>query len=157
VEQFVIERIDPDDIPLIHTVAGWYLREWNIPRERTETRLRDFGKNGFPFHLVLCEGNVPVATAGLYSEVGLHTFYPEYGKVGPWVALVYTVPEMRGRGIGALLCNTLEQMAGELGFNHLYLYTYTAEALYLRLGYQVMERVNYRGNDEVIMKKAIAC
>lgn len=153
--QYTIERIDPDDAELIPLLAGWYLREWEIPVARTEGRLRNFPRDGFPFHLVLMEHGLPIATGGLYREVGLHMFYPEYKKVGPWIALLYTIPEKRGLGIGAGLCEYLGQMALALGFDEVYLYTHTAERLYRRLNYQPIERLNYRGNDEVVMKKRL--
>lgn len=153
--QYTIERVDPGDTALIRLLAGWYLNEWAIPAERTEERLRNFPRDGFPFHLVLKEQGQPVATGGLYNEVSLHHFYPEYKKVGPWIALLYTIPEKRGRGTGAFLCEHLEQIAMSQGFDEVYLYTYTAEPLYLRLNYQPIERLNYRGNEEVVMKKTI--
>ncbi|MDN5200229.1 GNAT family N-acetyltransferase [Fulvivirgaceae bacterium BMA10] len=153
-----IKKIDPQDKPLMELIASWYYKEWSIPIDNTLKSLNEFKKQGFPFQLVIKENNIPVATAtgGLYRKVGLHHVFPQYQKYGPWIALLYTIPEKRGQGLGAVLCKSIEEMALELEFKKIYLYTFTAERLYLRLNWQPIKRIVYRAHDTVIMKKELA-
>jgi len=66
---------------------------------------------------------------------------------------VYTVPEKRRQGYGALLCRFIEHHAREIGIVEMYLFTDTAEPLYLRLGWQVIERLVLGTRKIVVMKK----
>jgi GNAT superfamily N-acetyltransferase len=99
--------------------------------------------------------NLPIATAGLYHYVGLHDYFPKYKEYPLWLALVYTLPEYRGKGYGSMLCEKIQTLVGDLGFNEIWLFTDTAESLYQRLGWQVVERITLKHRNIVIMKKNI--
>jgi GNAT superfamily N-acetyltransferase len=77
----------------------------------------------------------------------------------PWLASVFVAPEHRRRGIGAALVERVMTEARSLRTPRLYLYTAGAGALYLRLGWSVMERTFYRplwGEQEItIMQLAV--
>jgi GNAT superfamily N-acetyltransferase len=62
----------------------------------------------------------------------------------PWLAGVFVAPEHRSHGIGAALVERVVQEARALGILRLYLYTSGSGALYLRLGWSVVERTFYR-------------
>jgi GNAT superfamily N-acetyltransferase len=73
-------------------------------------------------------------------------------ELSPWLAGVFVPREHRRRGIGAALVERVVQEARSLGVQRLYLYTPGFGALYLRLGWSVLERTFYRelwGNTEV--------
>lgn len=156
-EELTIERVNPADIELITQIANWYFDEWKIPTEKTIKRISKYKKTGYPFHIVVKKDGKPIATGGLYTDdgMGLPTLMPAYrNKYEPWIALLYTIPEIRGKGLGAILTTIVEELGAELGFNTQYLYTFTAESLYTRLGWEVIERLTYNGNENtVVMRK----
>ncbi len=148
-------RIKPEDKAILEQVAEWYLKEWNMTPETTIQRLSHFPTKGIPFHLLMTVDGIPVATGGLAHEVSLMKEEPRLKIYQPWLALVYTTPENQNKGYGTMLCQKIEEMAKELGVKEYYLFTYTAEKLYLKLGWQVMERFVARGKSMVVMKKEL--
>lgn len=140
--------------PYLPLICDWYADEWNIPAERTRQRLSKC-RGGIPLQLLVFLDDVPVATGGIHHEVNMPKVYPEFLQYGPWVALVYTAPAYRNRGIGAYLCDCLDQEATKNNLHRYYLYTYTAENLYRRKGWQEMRRIIYRGEDTVVMTKQL--
>ena len=79
--------------------------------------------------------------------------------LSPWLAGVFVAPEQRRRGIGEALVERVVQETRALSILQLYLYTAGSGALYLRLGWSVVERTFYRelwGEQEItIMKLAM--
>lgn len=147
--------VRPDDTETIELIAGWYFDEWAIPRERTISRLKNHPNEDILFQVILKQGNNPIATGGLYNNVGILQVHPKYKELSPWVALLYTSREYRNNGFGTKLLEEIKEAARERQISTLYLYTFTAEILYIRNGWTVMERVDYRGQDTVVMKKEI--
>lgn len=60
--------------------------------------------------------------------------------LGPWLAGVYVVPAFRGQGHATRLVRAVEDVARETAIPTLWLYTRTAEPLYSRCGWNVVER-----------------
>lgn len=147
--------VKPGDTELIGQIAAWYLDEWHIPEQNTIDRLTNMPEDGIPFHIVLKVNGVPVCTGGLHHDVGLVRIEPRFAPLGPWVALIYTVPAFRGQGLGAKMCTLVEEHARSLGLTELFLYTATAEKLYARLGWIAGERLIYRELDTVVMWKQL--
>lgn len=143
----------PEMAPLI---ASWYEKEWKIAREVTLSSLSGKMTTSFPFQIVCYSNGEPVGTAGLYDMVGLLRADPSFATYQPWLALVYTDPAFRGKGIGAWMCKEMDRLTLRAGFKRYYLYTFTAESLYRRLGWIEMDRVNYHGNDTVVMYRDLA-
>lgn len=150
-----IQKVESGDHAFIELISDWYLKEWSIPVEKTHLRLSNIPNDDVIFQLILMEDRVPVSTGGLYNILNLHNVYPEFKKLGPWVALLYTREESRGRGFGNLLLQKTEDISQEMGFKEIYLHTFTAERLYLRNKWEVVERAPYKGNITVIMKKEL--
>jgi GNAT superfamily N-acetyltransferase len=76
--------------------------------------------------------------------------------LGPWLGGIYIKQPQRGLGIGAQIVTALERQACALGVTALYLSADTAEAFYLRLGWQVMERLESLGvRDVALMTKKL--
>jgi GNAT superfamily N-acetyltransferase len=137
----------------IPTVARWHHAEWGHlrPGETVEDRAarveRACGHREIPTTFVAVDGGEPVGCASLIEHDMLTR--PE---LSPWLAGVFVLPEHRKRGIGAALVKRVIQEARALGTPRLYLYTSGFGALYLRLGWSVVERTFYRplwGNVEV--------
>ncbi len=80
---------------------------------------------------------------------------PQFNIYGPWLALVYTTTENRNKGYGALLCEKIEEHAKELKLKEIYLFTHTAESLYIRLGWTPFERLAIKDINIVVMKKEL--
>jgi GNAT superfamily N-acetyltransferase len=97
--------------------------------------------------------DLPIATGGIYNHVSLLDKEPRFREHKHWLALVYTVPEFRGKGVGADLCGYIEQHAQTLGLEQIHLFTHTAERLYKRLGWQELERLRAGEKDIVVMQK----
>jgi len=141
---------NPDLIPLI---ANWYHSEWNIPIETSINGLKEKLNKKIPLQLVVFLDETPVATGGLYEKVRLLDVEPKFKQYGPWLALLYTVPSYRGKGIGAYLCRSLDAQVVKQGLAKYYLYTYTAGRFYVRQGWNILENIVYKSNYTVVMYK----
>ncbi|MFN6969704.1 MAG: GNAT family N-acetyltransferase [Rheinheimera sp.] len=76
--------------------------------------------------------------------------------LSPWLGGIYIKEQQRGLGLGALIVTALEQKACALGVAALYLSADTAEGFYQRLGWQVLERLDFLGvRDVVLMTKQL--
>jgi GNAT superfamily N-acetyltransferase len=69
----------------------------------------------------------------------------------PWLGGLLVLPEWRNRGIGTMLTHRATDEARRLNISPLYLWTHSAERLYRKLGWQVVERTNYFGKEAVVM------
>jgi len=69
--------------------------------------------------------------------------------------LVYTIPDNRKKGLGALICNYIQNHVKKLGIKEMYLFTDTAESLYERLGWYQLERLLLDARKIVVMKKIL--
>jgi GNAT superfamily N-acetyltransferase len=70
----------------------------------------------------------------------------------PWLGGLLVLPEWRNRGVGTMLMLRATEQARRLNVPRLYLWTHSAEKLYHKLGWQVVERTNYFGKEAVVMK-----
>ena len=147
------QLIKPDDNEHIALIADWYLSEWSIPVQATIEKIKQLSVYNHEFQMLMTLNNKPVATGGLYNHVGLLDKVPRLKIYKNWLALVYTKPEFRGKGLGALICNHIQDYSKDLGLKEIYLFTHTAENLYKRLAWQQLERLALGGKDIVIMKK----
>lgn len=145
--------ITPDDKEYIELIAEWYFDEWSIPVETTIEKVKNLSIEDFEFQMLMTQYNQPIATGGLYKHVGILDKLPQLKVYKHWLALVYTKPGLRGRGIGALICNTIQEHARTIGLKEIHLFTHTAENLYKRLGWKQVERHALGGKDIVVMKK----
>ena len=135
-------------------IAKWYKQEWNVSEELTIERLDRF-QDTIPFQVIVFKDEIPVATGGIYNEVGLFKEFPHYKANQPWLALLYTIPECRGLGIGTYLCDFLDRELIGSGYKEYFLFTSTAESLYLKQNWVPIDRVIDRGKPTVIMKKTL--
>lgn len=136
-----------DNPLLIDTISRWYKEEWG---QMPQTTVKLVVK---AFQLIAMEKGIPIGTAGLYREVNLLNVYPQFRKYGPWLGMLYVIPEKRLMGIGTLLSKRIEQQAKAQGHKTIYLYTFTAEQMYKKLAWTELKRVIYKSHDTVIMYK----
>lgn len=147
--------ITPNDNEKIQLIADWYLTEWSIPIQTTIEKTKNLSTDNFEFQVLMTLDNKPIATGGLYNHVGLLDKEPRLKIYKNWLALVYTKPNNRGKGLGALICNHIQDLSKDLGLKEIYLFTHTAESLYRRLAWQQLERLALGGKDIVVMKKEL--
>jgi GNAT superfamily N-acetyltransferase len=70
----------------------------------------------------------------------------------PWLGGLFVLPKWRNCGVGTMLMHRATEEARRLNVPRLYLWTHTAEGLYQKLGWQVVERTNYFGKEAVVMQ-----
>jgi GNAT superfamily N-acetyltransferase len=73
-------------------------------------------------------------------------------EIKHWLGGLFVVPEWRGRGVGSVLMRQAVEEARRLKVPRLFLWTSSAEGLYLKLGWQPVERTDYCGTRIVIMQ-----
>lgn len=149
--QFHIVQADNDKE--IAFIAAWYLEEWGVPPEKTIGKLKNLNSVTNEFHVLMKIDGVPVATGGVHHHVSLLDREPRMRQYTHWLALVYSIPEYRGKGVGAALCEYIHAYAQTLGLEQIVLFTHTAEPLYKRLGWQVLERFQEGDKDVAVMQK----
>jgi predicted N-acetyltransferase YhbS len=136
----------PDLAPAI---AGWLLDEFRHSRSPShgEQVARLLAQKAPEETFVLFDDGVPVGTASLVTND-----LPSRPDLTPWLASVLVRPEFRGRGHSAPLVRHVEAAAGS---SVLWLYTWTAEPLYARLGWERvgLERDTDRNIEVVLMKR----
>ena len=69
----------------------------------------------------------------------------------PWLGGLLVLPGWRNRGVATMLMHRATEQADRLGVRQLYLWTHSAEGLYHKLGWEVVERTNYFGKPAVVM------
>lgn len=152
----IIRRLDRQETSLIQVIARWYFDEWETPMEKTVKRLSTQPSDDVLFQCVVTKGGRLIATGGLSHQVNILNVYPHLRTLGPWVALLYTERDHRGQGCGQMLLHAIETEARAEGLKTIFLYTFTAERLYKRNGWEEIERVTYKGHETVVMGKDIA-
>ena len=70
----------------------------------------------------------------------------------PWLGGLLVLPKWRNHGVGTTLMHRATEGARRLDVPQLYLWTHSAERLYRKLGWQVVERTNYFRKEAVVMQ-----
>jgi GNAT superfamily N-acetyltransferase len=73
----------------------------------------------------------------------------------PWISGVLVIPEYRGKGIGGQIIDRLEQIAIDLGYNKIYLFTFDKEAFYSNLSWIKIKNDSYQNLQVSIMTKEL--
>jgi len=139
---------------LIPQICDWYFEQWQIEKKVTELKLSNCGTK-IPLQIVVFADNSAIATGGIYNEVNIHKVEPRFSQFSPWFALLYTVPTMRGKGVGSYLCDSLDIEAKRLNIDKFYLYTHTAQSLYRRKGWIEMEIFVHKEKHIYVMSKTL--
>lgn len=142
---------------LIPALAGWHHAEWAHlnPGDTVEARISRMQK-------LLAKEQVPTAFVALQGETLLGSAslidndMDTRKDLQPWLASVYVAPEFRDRGVGSALVQRVVDEARALGIKTLYLFTPDRESLYARMGWKVIERTEYRGEQVVVMELPIS-
>jgi GNAT superfamily N-acetyltransferase len=137
---------------LASLVAEWRVRAF-FPQpsgytvvEMTALILRPPGGPNRTF--VLFDGDRAVGTAGL-----MRSDLESRPDLTPWLGGLYVEPAFRGRGHATALVRQVEDAARAVPVSTLWLYTLSADGLYLRLGWQHAGVEQEDGRDVVVMRR----
>ena len=146
-----------DNEEIIPTVATWYVEEWghlegvrNLPNMIEE--LRDYlNKDKMPLMVVALEGGEVLGVAQLkFREMDI---YPEKEH---WLGGVYVSRRYRGNKIARKIIAEVVSIAEKLGVDELYLQTVRLDGgLYVTLGWNPLEQVEYRGEQVLVMERKL--
>src|SRR4051794_10644746 len=104
-----------------------------------------------PLTLVALHGKELVGTVSLkFQDLDIR---PDFD---PWLGVLLVVPSWRNRGVASLLVKRVMEVAWKLKLSRLFLWTVSAEGLYLKLGWTVVERTDYCGKNIVVMETKIS-
>ena len=132
----------PDLLPV---VADWLWREWWQRKGRSLEQTQAIyaeccAEVGAPQTFVLLAGGTPVGTVTLARKD-----LDEKPDLSPWLAGVFVVPEARGRGYVYRLLAAFDEACRAASVGTAWLYTNTAERVYLRAGWHVAEVIQRQG------------
>jgi GNAT superfamily N-acetyltransferase len=148
--QIASMRDRPDLVPL---VANWLWTEFGRPNGRTlETSLKAVAETvtaeTMPRTFALLVNGVPVGTASLTIDD-----LDSRPDLTPWLAGVVVAPEARGKGLAAYLVAAVEAEAIRQSVTTLWLYTWTAERIYQRIGWRTIETFERKGLPHALMRR----
>jgi GNAT superfamily N-acetyltransferase len=146
---------------LIDELARLSWEEWQEIYQQRQQTLEDSVKNyrarmntdRLPLTLVAVQPPVATDRRELVGMVSLKFHDMDTRPdLDPWLGGLLVLPSCRNRGIGTMLMHRATEEARRLNVAQLYLWTHTAEALYHKLGWHVVERTNYFGKQAVVMQ-----
>ncbi len=76
-------------------------------------------------------------------------------ELTPWLGGLFVIPKWRRMGVASTLIQRAIEEAQRLKLRQLYLWTASAESLYLKLGWSEVERTKYCGQRIVIMRREV--
>lgn len=127
-----------------HACAAWSYGEWGCHYPKADLRKsiegyekRAKNNNDIPFTYIGLRDDKIIGMVSLVEND-----HEEHKDLTPWIASVYIHREFRGRGYASAMIQKMHIKAKELGFNHLYLFTPDAMALYQKNGYAITGKVN---------------
>ena len=139
----------------LHALAQLSWEEWQEIYQQREQTLDDCLKNyrertntdRLPLTLVAVHGGELVGMVSLkYHDMDTRP------DLDPWLGGLLVLPEWRNHGVGTMLMHRATEEARRLKVPRLYLWTHSAEGLYRKLGWQVVERSDYFGKEAVVMQ-----
>ncbi|MFV9675376.1 MAG: GNAT family N-acetyltransferase [Anaerolineales bacterium] len=79
--------------------------------------------------------------------------YPEYEF---WLGSVFVSEVHRGKGIGSILVNRIEELGREMDLEEIYLHTRRNEDWYFNRDWEIVEHLSHQEYQSVIMRKKLA-
>lgn len=104
-------------------------------------------KDALPLAYIALDGEKVIGLCCLRTDDGLKNKYL------PWVGSLCVAAEYQKRGIGKLLVETSKRKAAQMGFAHLYLFTFEqlVAKWYQRDGWEILENSTYMEHPITIM------
>jgi GNAT superfamily N-acetyltransferase len=104
-----------------------------------------------PCTFVLVENGTPIGMASIV-EHDLES-RPQWT---PWLAAVVVDRDARGRGHSRTLVRFIEDFARRNGVETLWLFTWSAEAVYAKFGWRPVERLHHSTREVVVMNRTLS-
>jgi N-acetylglutamate synthase-like GNAT family acetyltransferase len=136
----------------IPILANWHYEQWaylnpGVKVEEYVSHLqKHLGKLQVPTTFVAFSNEVLLGSASLV-KYDMSTRM----DISPWLASVFVAPDYRNKGVGSMLVKRVVEEAMALKVPALYLFTPDRETFYARMGWSVLERTRYKGENIVIM------
>lgn len=139
----------PEHLPLL---AEWHHKEWSDfnPGETVEQRMermQAYLNESFVPSTFIAKDGALLGSAAIVA----HDMETKPG-LSPWLASVFVAREYRGKGLGVRLVLHVMNEAKSQGIDTLYLFTPDKVTFYQKLGWKIMTREQYRGQEVTIMK-----
>ena len=137
----------------IPALSRWFLREWQdyygdkTWEDVAATFYQRLNRGRVPLALVAYEGDRPLGTVSLLEES-----ISSRKHLSPWLGGLYVREDARHGGIGRQLIEAAVGEAAGLGVGQLFIGIRKAEDYYLKLGWVLVERMNYYGEGVAIMR-----
>jgi GNAT superfamily N-acetyltransferase len=104
-----------------------------------------------PRTFVLLQGETPMGMVSIVEHD-----LESRPDLAPWLASLVVDRAARGRGHSRTLVQFIEDFARHNGVDTLWLFTWSAEGLYAKLGWHPVERLQHNGHDIVVMSKDLS-
>jgi GNAT superfamily N-acetyltransferase len=146
---------------LVDELARLSWKEWQEVYQQRKQTLEHSVKNyrermntdRLPLTLVAVRAGLAVNCRELVGMISLKFHDMDTRPdLDPWLGGLLVLPEWRNCGVGTMLMHRATEEARRLNVPQLYLWTHSAEGLYHKLGWQVVERTNYFGKEAVVMQ-----
>lgn len=118
-----------------------------------EKKMRDRAVDDrIPLTMVAFDGDTLVGSVTIKNDD-----FARRSDLNPWIAGVFILPQFRGKGFSKELIAHAENVARDtFKLDTIYLYTGSAEGLYLKTGYTVVERFDSDTRELVVMEKRLS-
>jgi GNAT superfamily N-acetyltransferase len=153
-EQQIVALRDRTD--LVPVVAKWAHEEfWSFVGKSLEETQRLFTpvprSTWLPRTFVLLHRETPVGTASIVEHD-----LESRPQLSPWLAALVVDRAGRGRGYSRTLVRFIEDFARDNDVETLWLFTWSAEGLYAKLGWGAVERLEQNGREVVVMNRKLS-
>jgi GNAT superfamily N-acetyltransferase len=139
-----------DELADLHAAEWKHLyADWDVQSARAEF-LDQKADGSLPATLVLHEG-----TELLGSVSVVFGDCPARADLDPWLASLYVVPQRRGQGHGLELVRAAIEFAAAAKAKRLHVFTESAEKLFQRCGFEILERSKLQDVSITIMTRAL--
>lgn len=146
-----------DSPELVPQIIRWWHSSWadrmGPDLARSEQQLREnLSVDSLPLHIVAFVDGEAAGSAAL-KEQELGSLYPDRQN---WLGSVFVAEAFRGRGIASALSRQVIVLAKARLMRRLHLQTTSLDGgLYARLGWQPVERFEYRGEQTLLMQRPL--
>ncbi len=140
----------------IPIIAKWIYEEWSYAfplRTLQDIQKGLFGRmneNEMPITLIAHDERGVLGTASIKaSDMEI------LQELAPWLSSVYVHPEYRGQGVAGALVSEIEKIAKQQGYSKLYVFNPITQGIFEKLGWSVLQTVQYGGKELGILAKDI--
>jgi N-acetylglutamate synthase-like GNAT family acetyltransferase len=140
----------------IPIIAKWIYEEWSYAfplrtlQDIQKTLFGRMNENEMPITLIAHDERGVLGTASLKASD--MEILPE---LTPWLSSVFIHPDHRGEGVATALVAEIEKIARQQGFARLYVFNPITQGVFEKLGWSVLQTVQYGGKELAILVKEI--